>query len=143
MDPVAAVTFEIGQLQQPTAVAQQQGNGGQVTVFDVAQFEAIQQQTQVQQQSSSIAVEKTQAMEATVENNGFQQAAKMIESLNGRMEGLGVEALRFAAEQKELTPAEMLKITVHSHQFLFQSELTANVANRTSEGIQQLFRQQS
>lgn len=139
MDPVAAVTFEINPLQQSAAVASQHGNGGQVTVFDVAQFEALQQQ----QQSTPHAVEKTQAVDATVENNGFQHAARMIESLNGRMEGLGVEALRFAAEQKELTPAEMLKITVHSHQFLFQSELTANVANRTSEGIQQLFRQQS
>lgn len=136
MDPVAAITFEVGQAQQTASQAPQ--GSGQVTVFEMARFEqAVQQQQQTQ------TVEKSQAVEATVENNGFKQAAEMLDSLNGRMEGLGLEALRFAAEQKELTPAEMLKITVHSHHFLFQSELTANVANRTSEGIQQLFRQQS
>lgn len=136
MDPVAAITFEIGQAPQTATQAPQAP--GQVTVFDMARFEqAVQQQHQAQP------VDKSQAVAATAENNGFKQAAEMLDSLNGRMEGLGLEALRFAAEQKELTPAEMLKITVHSHHFLFQSELTANVANRTSEGIQQLFRQQS
>lgn len=134
MDPVAAVTFEIGQTPQAMVSPT---NQGQVTVFEVSQFE------QVYQQHSNAAVDSNQAVQATIETNGFQQAAKMIESLNGRMEGLGIEALNFSAQQKELTPSEMLKITVHSHQFLFQSELTANVANRTSEGIQQLFRQQS
>jgi len=133
MDPVAAVTFEINQAQQLPTV---NPSNGQVSVFDIAQFESLHQQ-----KASSVV--ETEAARTNVENNGFQQAAKVIDSLNGRMEGLGIEALRFAAEQKELTPSEMLKITVHAHQFLFQSELTANVANRTSEGIQQLFRQQS
>jgi len=34
-------------------------------------------------------------------------------------------------------------MTMQCHQFLFQSQLTSNVANRTSDGVQQLFRQQS
>ena len=34
-------------------------------------------------------------------------------------------------------------MTMKSHHFLFQCEMTSNVANRTSDGIQQLFRQQS
>lgn len=32
---------------------------------------------------------------------------------------------------------------MQAHKFLFQSQLTSNVANRTSDGVQQLFRQQS
>ena len=43
----------------------------------------------------------------------------------------------------ELTPGQMMEMTMKCHQFLFQAELTSNVANRTSDGIQQLFRQQS
>jgi len=42
-----------------------------------------------------------------------------------------------------MMPSEMMTLTIRSHEFLFHCELTANVANRTSDGIQQLFRQQS
>ena len=43
----------------------------------------------------------------------------------------------------ELRPSELLQITMQSHQFLFHCELVANVANRASDGVQHLFRQQS
>jgi hypothetical protein len=42
-----------------------------------------------------------------------------------------------------LLPSEMMQLTIRSQQFLFHCELTSNVANRTSDGVQQLFRQQS
>lgn len=48
-----------------------------------------------------------------------------------------------AAAQKELKPSELMMLTMRSHEFLFHCELTANVANRSSDGVQQLFRQQS
>lgn len=48
-----------------------------------------------------------------------------------------------AAAQTELKPSELMMLTMRSHEFLFQCELTANVANRSSDGVQQLFRQQS
>jgi hypothetical protein len=37
----------------------------------------------------------------------------------------------------------MVMLTVRCQEFLFHSQLTANVANRTSDGLQQLFRQQA
>ena len=43
----------------------------------------------------------------------------------------------------ELTPSEIVMLTARSQEFMFHSQLTANVANRTADGIQQLFRQQS
>lgn len=43
----------------------------------------------------------------------------------------------------EYRPSELMMITMRSHEFLFRCELTANVANRASDGVQQLFRQQS
>jgi hypothetical protein len=48
-----------------------------------------------------------------------------------------------AADQKDLKPGELMMLTMRSHEFLFACELTSNVANRSSDGLQQLFRQQS
>ena len=42
-----------------------------------------------------------------------------------------------------MTPGEMVMLTVRAQEFLFHSQLTANIANRTSDGLQQLFRQQA
>ena len=59
-------------------------------------------------------------------------AARNVETLSHKLAG-----------SNEMTPSQMLEITMQCHQFLFQSQLTSNVANRTSDGVQQLFRQQS
>ncbi|MEM8827145.1 MAG: hypothetical protein AAF205_02490 [Pseudomonadota bacterium] len=63
--------------------------------------------------------------------------------VDGQAKSLAVEANRLAASGKELTPSEMIDLTVRSHQFMFHCQLTSNVANRTSDGLSQLFRQQS
>lgn len=47
------------------------------------------------------------------------------------------------ASGTELTPSEIVMLTAKSQEFMFHSQLTANVANRTADGLQQLFRQQS
>lgn len=65
--------------------------------------------------------------------DGLNGSAKRIESLSRAM----------SASATEMTPGQMLDMTMQCHQFLFQSQLTSNVANRTSDGVQQLFRQQS
>ena len=43
----------------------------------------------------------------------------------------------------ELSPSEIVMLTAKSQEFMFHSQLTSNVANRTADGLQQLFRQQS
>jgi hypothetical protein len=43
----------------------------------------------------------------------------------------------------EMKPSELMMLTMRSHEFLFNCQLVANVANRSSDGVQQLFRQQS
>jgi hypothetical protein len=42
-----------------------------------------------------------------------------------------------------MKPGDMLMMTMRAHEFLFHCELTSNVANRSSEGVQQLFREQT
>jgi len=42
-----------------------------------------------------------------------------------------------------MTPGEMVMLSVKCHEFMFHCQLTSNAANRTSDGLQQLFRQQA
>lgn len=42
-----------------------------------------------------------------------------------------------------LTPGEIVNLTMRCQEFMFQCQLTSNIANRSSDGVQQLFRQQS
>jgi hypothetical protein len=71
---------------------------------------------------------------------GMMQA---LEGVNGQAAALGQYAKVAEAKGAQLTPGEMIMLTVRCHEFLFQSQLTSNIANRTSDGLQQLFRQQS
>jgi len=48
-----------------------------------------------------------------------------------------------SASGNELTPSEIVMLTAKSQEFMFYSQLTSNVANRTADGLSQLFRQQS
>lgn len=42
----------------------------------------------------------------------------------------------------ELTPGEIVQLTMQCQEFMFQCQLTSNIANRSADGVQQLFRQQ-
>jgi len=78
---------------------------------------------------------------------GESATAKMMvnafDSLNGTATKIENLSRAMSASATEMTPGQMLEMTMQCHQFLFQSQLTSNVANRTSDGVQQLFRQQS
>lgn len=41
-----------------------------------------------------------------------------------------------------MLPSQMINLSMRSQEFMFHSQLTANVANRTADGVSQLFRQQ-
>ncbi len=46
------------------------------------------------------------------------------------------------ASNGELTPGEIVQLTMKCQEFMFQCQLTSNIANRSADGLQQLFRQQ-
>lgn len=75
------------------------------------------------------------------------QATQMMVSAFDNLNANATEMQRLASEisstKGELMPSQLFEMTMVSHKFLFQSQLTSNVANRTSDGVQQLFRQQS
>jgi hypothetical protein len=108
-------------------------------VFDIAKFEdayARAGQNVTLQDPAKIA-----PTTHTQESEGFRAVLNTLNALNGRAAGLGDNAGISAT--KDMSPGDMLMMTVRCHEFMFHCELTANVANRSSDGVQQLFRQQS
>jgi len=73
----------------------------------------------------------------------MQALFRPLEHLNTEAASLSAHAKQAVEAGNSLTPGEMVMLSVRCHEFLFHSQLTANVANRTSDGLQQLFRQQS
>jgi hypothetical protein len=73
----------------------------------------------------------------------MQALFKPLEHINGEASSLSAQAQSAVDTGRSLTPSEMVLMTVKCHEFMFHCQLTANVANRTSDGLQQLFRQQA
>jgi hypothetical protein len=86
-----------------------------------------------------------QRAQPTVEPTGaaMQRLVQPLEHINAEAASLGRDARAAAASGQTLTPGELVNLTVRCQEFMFHCQLTSNIANRTSEGLQQLFRQQS
>ncbi len=65
-----------------------------------------------------------------------------LESVNGEASQLAAHAKAAEASGLQMSPGEMVMMTVRCQEFMFHCQLTSNIANRTSDGLQQLFRQQ-
>jgi hypothetical protein len=85
---------------------------------------------------------KSAVAQNTTDNRTLETIASSFDSLTDGAKKLKVEAESLTAKG-EMTPADMVRLTMHCHEFMFRSTLTSNAANRTSDGVQQLFRQQS
>ncbi len=66
-----------------------------------------------------------------------------LEFINGEAAQLHTAANAASQAAQNLTPGEMVMLTVRCQEFMFHCQLTSNIANRASDGLQQLFRQQS
>jgi hypothetical protein len=138
MDSITPVAFEMAAAAaQPSGVATAAAAGAP-TVFDLANFHAAY---------ASAAQTTPQAVQAPkvsgTETGGFHSVMVMLQGLNGDAESIGTAALQNKSSQARMTPGDMLAMTTQAYEFLFHCEVTSNVANRTSEGVQQLFQQQS
>ncbi len=78
----------------------------------------------------------------TTDTKALQAISSSFDSLTEGAKSVKAEADSMTAKG-EMSPSEMVHLTMRCHEFLFRAELTSNAANRTSDGIQQLFRQQS
>jgi hypothetical protein len=138
MDTITAVAFEMS----PPAVRPGADIGAHVappTVYDVAHFNAVYASAHVPQTQQVNQIPSV----SRSENDGFRSVFMALQGLNGRAESIGAAAVRIQAQHTSLQPSDILMLTVKAHEFMFHCELTANVANRTSDGVQQLFREQT
>lgn len=94
-------------------------------------------------QPVTASVEKFERAMRTAEDKpaGLNALTNPLASLNRHSESLATQAA--GLEARDMKPSELLLLTMRSHEFLFHCELVSNVANRSSDGVQQLFRQQS
>jgi hypothetical protein len=126
---VAPPEIAAGAVAQPGAI--QAGYG--VSLTDLSAFH----------QSLAGAPGRLEARAAAQSGETMQALFRPLEQLNVESASLSEHARAAMAAGTNLTPGEMVMLTVRCQEFLFHSQLTANAANRTSDGLQQLFRQQS
>ena len=113
----------------------------QASSYDIREFAAALERSGGASQAMGPA--EVLANVASQPSEGTRAVLAALEHLNGGADNINAMSQVMTANSADLTPGEMMQMTMRCHQFLFQAELTSNVANRTSDGIQQLFRQQS
>jgi hypothetical protein len=84
---------------------------------------------------------ETRPVAATSE--AAKQMMRPFDHINGEAAQLSGDANAAKAAGIEMTPSEIVQLTVRCQEFMFHCQLTSNIANRTSDGLQQLFRQQA
>jgi hypothetical protein len=137
MDTLTAVAFDLAPSALRPAGAGGVANTSVPTAFDVAGFDAVYAAAaRITHQASPLPTVSAS------ESNGLRAVIGGLQSLNGGAESLGASAQHMRAAGGDLRPSDLLNLTVKAHEFLFRCELTSSVANRSSDGIQQLFREQ-
>lgn len=67
---------------------------------------------------------------------------KLIDRVDVQARSVSDYATQAQTSGGALTPGEIVNLTMRCQEFMFQCQLTSNIANRSSDGLQQLFRQQ-
>ena len=88
-----------------------------------------------------------QSVAAPVGSDGAMPSA--VKGLFNALDGINTQARSVSdyaataeASGGTLTPGEIVQLTMKCQEFMFQCQLTSNIANRSSDGVQQLFKQQ-
>jgi len=72
-----------------------------------------------------------------------EQAMRPFDHINAEAAQMSSDAQAAKVEGRAMTPSEIVSLTMRAQEFMFHCQLMSNIANRTSDGLQQLFRQQS
>lgn len=129
MDPVNAIPVSAVQDALPTTPTVVEAGYSVNVSGDVAAFENSLQKAD----NASVSGEASSIAKAVLEP---------LDYINKEAASLAEYAENAITSGNELSPSEIVMLTARSQEFMFHAQLTANVANRTAEGLQQLFRQQ-
>jgi hypothetical protein len=94
-------------------------------------------------QSLAQAGTRLEARPISAPNEAAKQLMKPFEHINGEASRLAADAKAAEVAGQDMSPSQMVNLSVRCQEFMFHCQLTSNIANRASEGVQQLFRQQS
>ena len=131
MAPIGAVSaVSLSPSAAPVPGVSASGGGAGASVSQVTGFEA----------ALGRAV-GTKAGASAADSSMLRSVMKPLDQLDDRAASIASKATQFVSGA-EMTPGDMIMMTVRCQEFMFQCQLTSNVANRTSDGLQQLFRQQ-
>jgi hypothetical protein len=108
-----------------------------VALTDTAAFE------HALSQAGAVGGLTVQPASSKMPGQALQALFRPLEQINTDSSKISAQAKAAVDEGRSLTPGEMVTLTVQCHEFMFHCQLTSNIANRTSDGLQQLFRQQS
>lgn len=72
----------------------------------------------------------------------FGNILRAVDGINMQARSVTEFAQASMASGGQMTPGEIIQLTMKSQEFMFQAQLTSNIANRSADGVQQLFRQQ-
>jgi len=95
------------------------------------------------QQAMASASQRLEAHHVSAPSQAAQQLMKPFDHINTEAANLSNEANVAKLEGREMTPSETVLLSVRCQEFMFHCQLTSNIANRASDGLSQLFRQQS
>ena len=110
--------------------------GWGASLTDVAQLGRFEQ-------ALGAAAQRLQATQPAQPSEAARALFQPFEHINGEAVSLSSDARAASEAGRELTPGELVSLTVRCQEFMFHCQLTSNIANCTSDGLQQLFRQQS
>jgi hypothetical protein len=131
--PVAALMPPVPSAAQTSGGATPTSVGYGVSLTDLSAFN----------QSMAGAGGRLEARATSATGPAMKAIFQPLEQINQEAVQLSQHAKAAMQSGSDLTPGEMVMLTVKCQEFMFHSQLTANIANRTSDGLQQLFRQQS
>ena len=86
---------------------------------------------------------RIEAQPIAAPSQAAQQLMMPFEQINTQASQLAIEANAARSAGRDMSPSEMVNLSMRCQEFMFNCQLTSNIANRTSDGLQQLFRQQS
>jgi len=95
------------------------------------------------QQALSSAGVRLEAKPVGASSEAAKQLMKPFEHINGEAHKLALDASVAKDAGRDMSPSEMVMLSVRCQEFMFHCQLTSNIANRTSDGLQQLLRQQA
>ena len=92
--------------------------------------------------AASLKVAATEHIGGTDMSPALRGMLGTLDKVNGEAKSVADYARSVEGTGGELTPGEVVLLTMRCQEFMFHCQLTSNIANRSSEGVQQLFRQQ-